>query len=708
MAEIIRGNSKASSSKATISTSVAASSSTGGEAIGKVTETLGKGIAASKAGTTMQNIGSSIVNQGLSDLSQVTTAIQSSIYSDKFNQANLEYAALVQKRTDQKFDDKGRPGFLSLTEDLGKIGQQTLEKYLQDIDDPVVREKLTSNFTSQVNNQQIGSLGTARNQQLDYSAATYNEFKRITLEQAKVDSPQNIPLHLGRLQEVLGDKMAAGELSVQQAQKEYQDAARSVGVFQASKYIENDPYKALENLQEDNNPLGLNQEDLQAARQQALIGIQRNEAAKLAQEKAIKQQNEFLVKQIEDIQLSGGAVPIEMQEFLKEQYKGTPMEAQIKGLIEQGQVLEHFSSLSVADQTAFLQEINSTVITDPNLAGLSEKVRTIYTNVQKAIKEDPVAYAARQGLVKQTDPLDFNNLAESLKNKQEAYAAASQHLGVEGTGLTKQEQDQVVTQYNTSSPEQQLVLAQTLKSVYGDRANLLFSEIYKQPTAKDMVYDIYQTQQGKESLVKDRLLGKQIWKEGNVISVPRKDIGQEIRKQMPASVNENLDNAQLDAMVDMYAVVAQRTGNGLDTLSSSTIEGLVKSVINPVERNGISVQTNDSTVAEEQFNASFDNINDDLINQMGGLASSQILEGQTAADVIKEGQLIYHSPGKYMVTLPESNGGSIALDSNNQALILDYKKIEQAFNAKPSRASEPLPNKVRSFLKGLSSTFGED
>ena len=183
MAEIIRPTNVTIQPQGQINQSTAGEFAVAGEALGNPTIQQGREMQQAKFGAMTNELGDYIAGESIRQLKEQDSAIRSSVYADKFTRATNEFLTGAANRAKQVTDADGNPLFGTLVSDVGKMGNETLQKYLKGITDPEIVRQLTANFNSQVNTSQLQAMQTAANQQKEFSIASYQSMKDLTLKQ---------------------------------------------------------------------------------------------------------------------------------------------------------------------------------------------------------------------------------------------------------------------------------------------------------------------------------------------------------------------------------------------------------------------------------------------------------------------------------------------------------------------------------------------
>lgn len=151
--------------------------------------------------------------------------------------------------------------------------------------------------------------------------------------------------------------------------------------------------------------------DLDDDRKNMLIGRIQSRGEVLANraERARAQAERNMERQIgaiNNLTLQGYEPTPEQIQPLLDKTKGTAFESQVKQMIQVANSTKTFRNATPQQQEVMLTQIETQARQDPTKFDVTmvNRLRTIYENQQRAIKQDPILFAVRQGQVDLNDP----------------------------------------------------------------------------------------------------------------------------------------------------------------------------------------------------------------------------------------------------------------------------------------------------------------
>lgn len=199
----------------------------------------------------------------------------------------------------------------------------------------------------------------------------------------------------------------------------------------------------------------LGDEQLDDTRKNIVVGRIQSRMALLdvrAEREAARQERVLskAINQVNALTLAGFEPTVQQMAPLVAAAKGTALEGDVQQMVQTVQATAKFRTALPQMQEAYLTNLETAIRKDPTKFDVTvlSKFRTIYENQQKAIKEDPVSFAVRQGQVAASDPasqpLDLSNPAAAGPQLQARFDLA-RSLGAKYQApfkpLTKEEAD---------------------------------------------------------------------------------------------------------------------------------------------------------------------------------------------------------------------------------------------------------------------------
>ena len=695
MAEIIRPQSGSIQSNTKISTGLAASTASAAQGIGNASVQLGRQQAQSQTGAINNALGNAIAGESLQQLQATNESIKASIYADRMSGATKEFLSGSVERASQKTDDKGNPLFGSLVEDVGMLGKATLEKYLADVTDPEIRQKLTANFNSQVANSQIQAISTAKNQQKDFAAASYASLKDTTLKQANIDDINSIPGYVSRLEEVLRANVASGLVSAEEAQNELIEVDRKLRVDHVQAAIDSNPYAALSEITGDEGALGLSSSDLLKLKKEAKYGVAKADAIKASEEKAIKEKYQDLFEEVANASKRGNAINADLKEYLIESSRGTANEAEVDLLIDQNEIARNFSLYSVEDQLRIVRDSDAQGTNDPNLLGVNELLHDILDANVKASKEDPTAYAISKKFIPETPPLTFegglDDVMAQMDAKFQSAQSAKSLVGRDVTGMTKRDTKNWTAWFKTLSPADQSRAANAIISEYGNAAPAFMDTL--QVTGSATIAGDMHTRKHDPELADKYADGEAILKAGDIKMPSNRYFTEAVTTSVTMSSNTAFNQQLVKDYKRMLAIKIQDGSVVLDSdgaVPSDDAEAIAEIVAPTFMRPGTAIKVGRSgtKLTAEQINMGFDNMGEDTINEkFGGINPNQIYGGETASSVVRKSLPKQEVPAVYSLV---SENGEQLMRRDGTRFLVDVNMLPISDRKKASPSILPL------------------
>lgn len=179
------------------------------------------------------------------------------------------------------------------------------------------------------------------------------------------------------------------------------------------------------------------------------------EMAQMRWERGVERQ----INAVNAITLQGFEPTAEQMAPLVAATKGTAFEPQVKAMIATANATRQFRLASPAEQERYLTDLETQARRDPTKFDLNvlSRFRSIYDAQQKAVRDDPISFATRQGLVDAQDPaarpLDLSKpelLGPQLAQRAALARSLSARYGSPLKVLTKEEGDALVGALNSA------------------------------------------------------------------------------------------------------------------------------------------------------------------------------------------------------------------------------------------------------------------
>lgn len=703
MAELIRGKPSVVQSSAQITPS-----STGATAIGQAVTHTGRASQQTNVGAITNQLGSAIAAQGQAQINETLTAMRNAKFSKKMSEAELEYAKRLDARTNQTMDENGNPTYGTLTEDYGAIGNDVMTEIGNTIDDPEVAAQFRAQFESRINSSQIKSLGISRQQQTDFSRASYEEYKDTKVRSAIFDMPEFAIEHIKEIESVINSKVAVGELSAQEGVAEIQRIKQEVTVSHVRQAIEANPEDALNSLNENGSVFPISSGALDSLKSEASRAVSAQRKLRKDQEAAIKAKFDGMLNQANEFLVNGHSIPPDMMDVLTEATKHSSELSEEVRLLKMKQApVEDFSRMSTDQRASVLKELERSGVTDPDMASVVTTLKEINTNLNKQLEADPVSFAESQNLFEPLEPLDFSgDISEQLDKRSNARSMIHSRFGIASDGLKDSERSQLLRHISSKSPEDKVSTLATIVATLGEEGSAELMGDFSEKGDPLMAYSGMLISEGKSDVARSILNGTKLIKDKEA-SLPSNKVWQlalvDMSPVLPQYENSRQAADVQKAIRAIYADKAVTAG-----LLDPTVvdEGLLEEATREATNGGAieygpslfsnsTIEPPEWNMTEDEFGRWMHSITPEEIEAFGG-----ILSETSAQDTLRNSELKNIGRGKYLV-FPEGVNGGMAIGHDGDVFILDYNAINKARKEKPSKIELPEDTSEQDFLDSL-------
>lgn len=199
-----------------------------GDLIGK--DEASAAAAYAQIGNTAMEAGQSVIQQGKnmfdkamnnmsSYVEKAKGAVEDGVYNNTYSAAAKEFNQRVMDRMGKPYDDNGNPTFASLSADIGAISEDVKAKYSGQLGgNPDALQRFDNTFTTMSTNQQIGAMKEARNQQIEYSKGSLENFLNTNAVSALSTSDRStLPTYIAAANERIDSAYKNGYIAYEQA-----------------------------------------------------------------------------------------------------------------------------------------------------------------------------------------------------------------------------------------------------------------------------------------------------------------------------------------------------------------------------------------------------------------------------------------------------------------------------------------------------------
>ncbi len=435
---------------------------------------------------TITAIGSSVAQAGIkiSQMNQqfrqaVIDADNTAVYSNSINQATIDYQNRFQARINETVDDEGNPTFSTLQTDVADIGRDVLEEHLNSIESAEVRAKFQQNFESYTTNQQVQSIGVARNQQLSFINESINSNVSDFATLAGASSDQDRMFFNNQVNDILDSAVASGAMTPQQRFATADSYRKEVATAQVRNQINQDPILALETLKESPaQDLGLTELERLSLQNEAQTAANRllNSEGNL-----LKEEEKYIKSQLSDFNKIinlGGQIPQESIDEISGLVEGTEFEQQFVDLMTKSQVINEFTMNSPITRAAILNELSGDTDLSLKELELRKQLGSIDNNLNSKRDNDVYSLGLEQGIIANPEPFNASeNIQQQLSDRLSSIGFIENHYGKRTSGITKAEINGFKETYADAEHQVKLQMLGDVIGGLGPQAMHFFEEL---------------------------------------------------------------------------------------------------------------------------------------------------------------------------------------------------------------------------------------
>lgn len=437
---------------------------------------------ASRPGQADIAFGKSMQQLGKAFMDTAKPAEQTGAYSQAYSKGLIEYSRRIQERTAQVTDENGNPTFGTLSQDVERIGREVMEEIGGTLTDDAVRQKFNNSFNMAIANKTVGSMSTARNQQLQFARETTTSSLDALAQQASVDNQADFDLYTRQADQILDSAVKHGALSPTERAAAAERFRAQVTSNRADELIRQDPESARQIFSdpEMSSQFGLDEDERLAKVGSAERAVAAQQRAVREQQKSIERQYKESMRSVDKIIEAGLEPDKGVLDELIQGTKGTALEADVEFLLHKKRVTQQFAGMDQEARTASLDILKQQVATGEELE-LIKQLERIDKNLATAKKSDVVAFAMQQKIIPETQPIDFNApLPEQLQNRRILADQIESHYGERTSGLTKTEVSALKEKLEDSTYKDAASILGAVVEGYGDKSLDVFDDLAKQ------------------------------------------------------------------------------------------------------------------------------------------------------------------------------------------------------------------------------------
>lgn len=656
---------------------------------------------------TISQIGNSVASFGvkLNEMNKAYNeaarqADNTAVYANSMNQATIEFQNAFQERISSPLDDNGNPTFSTLQQDVSQISRDVLEENLNKIEDAEVRAKFQQNFESYTTNQQVQSIGVARNQQLSFINESVSNSVAELGTMAGASSEQDMLFFQNQVKTILNSAVESGAMTPEQRFVAQDGFRKEVATAKVRNSINEDAHMALETLMNTPAPdLGLSELERLALQKEAETAVyrldnQRNSLSK-EQDRYIRDQ----LKQFDRIIDLGGQIPQDSIDNITDIIEGTGFEDEFVNIMNKSAAIGEFTMNTPITRQAILNQLSADEnLTLPELE-LRRKLESIDNRLNTQINNDVYSLAIEQGIIENQTPFDPNSeIKQQLMDRISSIGFIENHYGVRSSGLTKEELNGFQEAYSNADYQTKSTMLGDVIGGLGAGSLSFLEELALNGSSQAAAI-------GSIMLEGDSATAVTILKGQDVLKTNRDVLAPDFMEVEFAAIENtlpfyDLPQQQEDIRQMSRAIYAAKTFEAFD-FSGATDKSRLEMSIAQVS-NGGAISFNRSNVeppvngmTSNEFKKWVRQVTVEDINSLGGWKG---FDNDKLVNNLRRSQLITQGRGQYLVFLTSGDGTMRpVLNNNGDAFILDYEVVEgNAREALPQQTTEEIIANVNS------------
>lgn len=629
-------------------------------------------------------------------------------YSKVYSKAILDFTGAVNERKSKILDDKGNPTFATLSEDIGRIGNDIYNKYAAEAG-PLIANRFKQSFNNVITNSQAESFATSRKQANEWILGQAATAKNALTKTAMEGSPSVSTESTLEFEKQIDGYVANGVISPTEGVSAKEDFKKSVGIVRGQNLLQLDPEALMLGTAPgtDDSYLQANGIFLDPAAKQQLNFKAQQEVARRAQEAAAAQNaavdtmKDTYTEMNKVIENGGRLDPLQI-ETLSNQLdaigtkKAADLKRDVQTLANKAHAITQFSTLGEAERREVLLEYERS----GNLGTAYETLKRTDANINSNLNKDPYAYAISQQTVTNYQPFDpSGNVQEQLAKRRQDISQIRSRFGVESSGLTNQEVDALTKHMNNMAPDEVASMYGQIVGGLGAKSINLFKAMAKNGDTQNALIGVL-VLSGREDVASKVLQGQAAIKNDKNLglSVSNKDVQESLKSIMSRSMPETANTAYTNDVLSLArAIYAQKSVSEKDfsgEFDRRRFEDAVKDAQGgePVYVMGKGIFNRDQSkivtpvagMDADGFENWIKGLKDSDIQALGGW------KGFTSgmAQQLPNSKLQQYGPGTYLVMVPskasETGYTPVLNAQTGKPFVLDYKQIMDNRTAPPA------------------------
>ena len=633
---------------------------------------------AAQIGNQANRVGQQIIQQNNQFKQAVIQADNTAVYANSMNQATIAYQNLFQERINQQVDSDGNPTFSTLQDDVAQIGRDVSQEILNNIDSPEVRAQFQQNFDSYTGNQQIASIGIARNQQLSFISASVSNSLQQFATNAGSGSEEERAFWDTQAQQVLDSAVNSGAMTFDQQQVAQDKYRKEVSTAVTRNAILENPQSALDIIQ--NTPaeqLGLTETERLSLQREAQVAATREENATIAL--AVEQDN-YLRDQLKDFEKMidlGVDIPQDSIDNVTQMVIGTEHEEKLARIFHDSDIIDKFALESPTERQTLLNNLESSTTLDVEGKQLLKKLKTVDTNINREIEKDVYSFAIQQQVISPVEAFDANgDIRQQLADRLSSMRAVETQYNKRTSALTNTEMSAFVEKYEDGAYQVRSKMLGDVADGLGDDA-LFFNQTLVDKGHSDIADIGVLFQNGEVDTAVEILQGQDAIKiQKDIIPSDYRIIEAEaLRVDLPHYDSLEEQESKRSMIMSLYASKVSGSGE----FGTVTNKKIVKEAIEQVTNGGaINYKSNKveppfNGTSKNEFIRMIRSIDAADIDMLGGFDG---FDSEDVPGILQNAELVSFGSGQYLVYLDNFNGvPSSVVNKDGGDFILDFNVL---------------------------------
>jgi hypothetical protein len=343
--------------------------------------------------------------------------------------------------------------------------------------------------------------------------------------------------------------------------------------------------------------------------------------------------------------------------------KGTEHEGEFHNARAQSRVLGHFNQMAPAMQEQYIRSIRSGAQSGESAKFIGSLERA-HEATKGALKQDPLTFAVKQGVIENLPPLSVVDGGESFRARSRLAGIAEQRYGVAVSPLTDDESRELLKQFNSAPADGRTALLRSLTQGLDPRHVKSLAAQFAKQDAGMMAYTMGLSVESPQTA--SRLLqGHDILKSNKDVLPKGVDLST-ARNRIASAVGEAFQRnpehyaAMSEAALNLYALKSWQEQDLSGTIDTKRLDSAIQEATGGV-----------ITYKGQKIQAPKYGVNDAVFQDLLGRADYSKAKGFSKKDILSHGQLESVGDGRYLVKV----GAGYVQGAESGPFILDLGEV---------------------------------